>query len=162
MKKLIMIAAVGKNNELGYNEKLIWHLKEDMKFFRDQTINHHVLMGKTTFFSLPDLLENREHIILSKKNDIYIKEVSVVNSIEEFFEKSKYIDDDIYVIGGASVYKSFIDKVDEIYLTKIDDTKEADVFFPLFDEKLFRKRNIKEGCEDGINYKIIRYRRKKG
>ena len=66
--KLSIIAAIGQNNELGINNQLIWHLKKDMKFFKETTINHKIVMGRKTFESLPKLLVNREHIILTKQN----------------------------------------------------------------------------------------------
>ena len=78
MGRLILIAAVGKNGELGKNNDLIWHIKEDMKFFKEKTINHHVLMGKNTFLSLPSMLKNRTHIVLTTNKDVTYENVMYI------------------------------------------------------------------------------------
>ena len=121
MGKIIIIAAVGKNLELGKDNNLIWHIKGDMKFFKEHTINHHILMGKNTFISLPKMLTNRIHLVLSRNGDDLPSDVILLNSIEDFINYSKNIDDDIYVIGGASIYKQMIDLCDEMLLTEIDE-----------------------------------------
>lgn len=156
MKKLIIIAAIGKNRELGYKGKLIWNIKEDMKFFKENTIGHTVLMGDTTFYSLPKMLENRKHLILTFSNDKFPKDVVVLKSIDEFFDIAKEIDDDIYVIGGASIYSQFIDYADEILLTEIQDERKADVFFPKFDKNKYKNEIIDE-FNNTISFKFVRY-----
>ena len=78
MGRLILIAALGKNGELGKNNDLIWHIKEDMKFFKEKTINHHVLMGKNTFLSLPSMLKNRTHIVLTTNKDVTYENVMYI------------------------------------------------------------------------------------
>ncbi|MBQ9012259.1 MAG: dihydrofolate reductase [Bacilli bacterium] len=88
MKKLIIIAAIGKNNELGKNNDLIWHIKGDMKFFKENTINHHVVMGKNTFLSLPGMLKDRVHLVLNDDDYKFPDDVIVIRSIEEFYEKA--------------------------------------------------------------------------
>lgn len=162
MRKLIVIAAIGKNNELGKNNDLIWHIKGDMKFFKENTINHHVLMGKNTFLSLPQMLNNRVHLVLNDDNYKFPEGVITLRSIEEFYEKSKTIDDDIYVIGGASVYKQFIDKADELILTEIDDEcLDADVYFPIINYDNYKKRIIEEHNETNPSYKHVIYKKEK-
>lgn len=162
MKKLIIIASVGKNNELGKNGDLIWKIPGDMKFFKEKTIGHTILMGENTFFSLPNLLPKRKHIVLSySKKDIFPKEVTLINSLEEFNTLSKEIDDDIYVIGGASIYKQFIDKVDELYLTEIDDEcKNADVYFPEFNKNYYDIKILEKHNSSNPKYKHVLYVKK--
>ena len=162
MKKLIIIAAVGKNNELGKNNDLIWKIKGDMKFFKEKTSFHHILMGKKTFYSLPGMLPNRKHIVLTTSNDEFNKEIIVLNSIAEFDEIKNTIDDDIFVIGGASIYNQFIDSADMMYLTEIDDECiDADVYFPSFDDADYEKEIILENNESVPKYKHILYKKKK-
>lgn len=162
MNKLIIIAAVGKNLELGYKNNLIWRIKDDMKFFKKQTINHHVLMGSNTFLSLPNLLPNRTHIVLtSKPKFLYPKEVIVVNSINEFNKLKESIVDDVYVIGGGNVYSEFINDADEIILTEIDaECKEADVYFPKFKYEDYDKLIIGESKDNVPSYKHVKYTKK--
>lgn len=161
MNKLIMIAAVGKNGELGKNNDLIWHIKEDMKFFKEHTINHYILMGKNTFLSLPNLLKNRTHIVLTRSDYKFPEEVIVLKSIDEFENLRKKIDDDIYIIGGAKVYSEFIDEADMIYLTEIDSKcEDADSFFPKIKYEDYDREVLKEDSENGISFKHVLYKKK--
>jgi dihydrofolate reductase len=157
-----IIAAIGKNNELGKNNDLIWKLKGDLKFFKELTTNHVIVMGKKTFESLPKMLPNRHHIVITSSNNLN-EEVEVFNNIESFLEKYKDYKDEIFIIGGASIYKSFLEYSNKLYLTKIDEEDEnADVYFPLFDENLWSKEYISEIKEENnIKYRHVLYRRLK-
>ena len=161
MNKLIMIAAVGKNRELGYKNNLIWRLKEDMMHFKNTTINHHVLMGENTYISLEKPLPNRINMVLSNSGKKYPDDVLVFNSIEEFNNKRKDIKDDIYIIGGASIYKEFIDKCDILLLTNINDTtKFCDVYFPEFNKENYTLEVIKESKDSNPSFSIVKYIKK--
>ena len=161
MKKLIVIAAIGKNNELGKDNDLIWHIKEDMKFFKENTINHHVVMGKNTFLSLPGMLKDRVHLVLNDDDYKFPEDVIVLRSIEDFYDKVKTIDDDIYVIGGASIYKQFIDKADELILTEIDDEcLDADVYFPSIKYEHYEIKILEEHNDNIPRYRHVIYKRK--
>ena len=157
--KLSIIACVGKNLELGYNNKLIFHIKEDMKYFKDITLNHIVVMGRKTFESLPGILKDRKNIVISRNNN-FSKEVEVYASIEEFMEKYKDYQEEIFVIGGASIYKQFLNYCDKLYLTEVDKTMDADVYFPKFNKNLYEKEIVKEGENKSLKYQFTIYRRK--
>lgn len=160
MRKLIVIAAVGKNYELGKNNDLIWHIKEDMEFFKKNTLNHHVLMGKNTFLSLPKMLPNRVHMVLNDDDYKFPDDVIVMYSIGEFFEKAKDIDDDIYVIGGAYVYSEFTPLADEIILTEINEKcPDADVYFPKFDKDKYIRTVIEKHNENNLSYEFVSYKK---
>lgn len=162
--KIILIAAIGKNNELGKGNDLIWRIPEDMKFFKNTTIGNTILMGRKTFESLPGLLKDRKHIVLSKSND-FPNEVIVYSSIDDFMNDYKNREEDVYVIGGGSIYRLFIDVCDEMYLTEIDDSRDADVYFPEFDKSDFDinvlSEHIYESDNESISYKHVHYLRKK-
>lgn len=159
MTKIIIIAAIGKNGELGKNNNLIWHLKEDLKFFKEVTTNHIIVMGYNTFKSLPCLLPNRTHIVLTHQK-IEQKTVTVFNKFSDLYKFLNKIDEEIFIIGGASLYSQFLPYANEIYLTEIDaEEKEADVYFPKFDKQDFNKIVIKE-IEESVNYKFVKYQRK--
>ena len=162
MNKLILIAAIGKNKELGRNNDLIWNIKGDMKFFKERTIGHTMLMGKNTFVSLPKILPGRKHIILSKSSkSSFPKEVVVVNSLDEFDNVKKSINDDIYVIGGAKVYNEMINVADIMYLTEIDaECKDADVYFPPFKDEDWQRTILEEHLGNNPPYKHIMYKKK--
>lgn len=160
MAKLIIIAAIGQNNELGKNNNLIWKLKEDLKFFRDTTMGHKIVMGYNTFKSLPKLLPGREHIILTHR-DLKIEGVKIFNEFESLISYLKNIQEDIYIIGGASIYKLFIDYVDELLLTEIQACCiDADAYFPDFNKEEFTKEILKEVNTEDISYTHARYRKK--
>ena len=159
--KLSIIAAIGKNNELGLNNNLIWHLKGDMKFFKETTIGHTIIMGRKTFESLPQLLEERKHIVLSR-NNINIPNIEVFHTIEEFLSNYINTDEEIFNIGGASVYQSLLEYTDKIYLTEIEKTAKADAYFPTFNKKDFESEilNKKTDEKTGIKYKHVLYKRR--
>lgn len=161
MNNMAMIAAVGKNRELGRNNQLIWKFHADMKFFREHTINKDIVMGRKTFDSLPGVLPKRKHIILTH-NDLYIPGVIVFHKKEEVLKYADSLDHDIMIIGGESIYKLFIDNVDKMYLTEIDDVcKEADVFFPKFNKDEWYQNVIGNNEEDNIKFKHVEYIRKR-
>ena len=164
-----IIAAVGKNLELGKQDGLIWNLPGDLKFFKEQTINSIVVMGHNTFESLPKKLPNRKHYILTDhpieklefKNDIDgVKIYFNFNCLLEAIIKKARIKD-VYIIGGASIYKQFIEYADELILTEIHaEDKAADVYFPSFDKEHYTRQIISSNEDNGIMYDHVRYVKK--
>ena len=158
--KLSIIACVGENLELGNNNKLVFHIKEDMKYFKDITLNHIVVMGRKTFESLPSVLKDRKNVVITRSKNNFPDGVEVYSSIEEFMEKYKDYPEEIFVIGGASIYKQFLEFCDKLYLTEVNKSVEANVYFPEFNKKLYEKDIVKEGESNNLNYKFVIYRRK--
>lgn len=155
-----IIAAIGKNNELGKDNDLIWRLKNDLKFFREVTTGHTIIMGRKTFESLPKMLPNRKHIVLSSGED-FPSEVEVYKELKDLLESLKNSEEEIFIIGGGSIYKLFIDYADKLYLTEIDASyKDADTYFPTFDKENYDREVLKENEENGISYKHVLYKRK--
>lgn len=162
MNNLILIGAIGKNNELGKDNKLIWYIPDDLKFFKEITINHTVVMGYNTFISLPKLLVDRKHIVLTRKNIKLPDEVTVFNNKESVIEYAKSHNEDIFIIGGASIYEQFIDDSDKMYLTEINATDNtADVYFPKFNKKEWNQEILKEKEYNNLTFKHVLYKRKK-
>ncbi len=127
--KLISIAAAGMRNELGKDNDLLWHLPIDFKRFKTLTSHHHIIMGRKTFESFPKLLPNRVHIIITNQKDYTAKNCIVVSSIQEAIKIVKE-QEKAYVIGGGEIYKQFMPYIDEIELTRVYGTFDADTFFP--------------------------------
>lgn len=150
-----IIAAIGKNKELGYKNDLIWHLKGDMAYFKKTTLNHTVIMGRNTYESIGRELPNRENIVITSKPIDNVKTISDPSLCLSYKE-----DEEIFIIGGASVYKYFIPYADKLYLTEINDEKKADVYFPEFDYNDFNKEEIEKHIENGIEYTFVVYTRK--
>lgn len=160
MNTLTIIAAIGKNNELGYKNDLIWHLPDDLKFFREKTTGKTIVMGYNTFLSLPKLLPNRKHIVLSS-DKLDIKDVTSFNNLEDLIKFIKEIDEEVFIIGGASIYKQFIGLVDKMYLTEVEsEFKEADVYFPEFNKDEWERIELLENENNNIRFKHIEYRKK--
>lgn len=160
MKNITMIAAVGKNLELGKDNDLIWHLKEDLQFFKEHTMGKPIVMGMKTLNSLPKLLPGRKHIVLTTKNIELDPQILVVHSIDELLEKVKDYDE-VMVIGGASIYKQLLDYSDKMLLTEIDAEAPCDVYFPSFNPKEWNKKELCSHEENNIKYKHLVYTRKK-
>ena len=160
MTEIILIAAIGKNRELGKENKLIWHLKKDLKFFKDQTMNHVVVMGYKTFLSLLGPLKGRTNIVLTH-HKIEDENIIVFNDINKLEKYLKNLDEKVYVIGGESLYKIFLPEANMLLLTLIDDNlSNADTYFPFFAENKYNAEIIDEGKENNIKYKRVKYIRK--
>lgn len=159
--KFKIIAAVGKNLELGKNNGLIWSLPGDLKFFKEATIGHTVLMGKNTFESLPKVLPNRKNIVITD-TPIDNEEIEQYSSLDDFFAAYQDSKEDIFVIGGGMMYRQFIDKADDLYLTEVDDSDDsADTYFPEFNKNNYTKEIIKTGEDNGISYTHVLYKKSK-
>ncbi|HHW69405.1 MAG TPA: dihydrofolate reductase [Tenericutes bacterium] len=157
-----MIAAVGKNLEIGKDNKLLWYLPNDLPFFKKITNGKKIIMGRLTFESLPKVLPNRTHLVLTKnkiKND-EILQFSNINDLMMYINKLK--DEEVFIIGGGSVYKQFIDYADSLYITEVDKTYyNADTFFPEFNKEEFNKTIIDEYKDDLVSYQHVLYERKR-
>ena len=149
--KVSLIAALGANREIGKDNDLIWHLPKDMKFFTETTTNHFVIMGRRNYDSIPDKyrpLKDRTNVIVTRQQGFHAENCVVVNSIEEGIALAKFEGEtECFIIGGAQIYEYAIqhDLADRMYLTHIDESFEADAFFPKFDpEKWFCKEIMKQ------------------
>lgn len=131
------ILAADKNWGIGYNNRLLVSIPSDMKFFRQTTTGKVVVMGRKTLESFPNgmPLKNRTNIVLTGNQNYQVKDAVIVHSEDELMEElKKYNTDDIYVIGGESVYRMMLPYCDTVYVTKIDRAFQADTFFPNLDE----------------------------
>lgn len=160
MKNITMIAAIGRNKELGKNNDLIWHLKEDMKFFRNETMGKPIVMGMRTLESLPKLLPGRKHIVLTTHNPKLSEEVTIVHSKEELFKKIEEYDE-VMIIGGASIYSQMLEHANKLILTEIDAASPADAYFPEFNKDEWDSTIIGEHEENNIKFKHLVYTRKR-
>ena len=134
--KVSLIVAVSENGVIGKDNNLIWSLPKDIKFFRDTTLGHHVIMGRKNFESIPHKyspLPKRTNIIITRQNNYIAKDCVVVKSIKSALQIAKQNgDEEPFIIGGGQIYKIAIEKnmVDKIYLTKVHHSFNGDTFFP--------------------------------
>lgn len=159
------IVAVDSNWAIGYNNQLLVSIPADMRFFKAETTNKVVVMGKNTLESLPGgkPLPNRTNIVVALEKDYKVPGATVVNSIEEALEAVKdYNTDDVYIMGGASIYKQFLQYCDVAHVTKIDYAYRADVYFPNLDEdnEWQLVGDSEEQTYYDLEYRFLKYERK--
>ncbi len=125
-----IIVAVAENNVIGNNNKLIWHISEDLKRFKKLTTGHPVIMGRKTYESLPfKPLPKRKNIVISSQKNLKFDGAVIVNSVNKALEECKK-EKEVFICGGAEIYKLFLPLADKLYITKVHKTFEGDTFFP--------------------------------
>ncbi|MBF1533138.1 MAG: dihydrofolate reductase [Prevotella salivae] len=157
---LSLIAAVAKNRAIGYHNKLLFAIKEDMEHFKRLTMGHVIIMGRHTFESLPNgALPHRKNIVISKSQTVF-KGCTRVSSFEEALAMCQK-EAEVFVIGGEQVYKEAISQADKLYLTEIDALpKQADAFFPAYDDwQLVAKEEHKKGKSNSLAFAFSIYHR---
>lgn len=160
---LSIVVAKAKNNIIGKDNKLLWHLSDDLKRFKALTEGHTIIMGRKTFESLGRVLPNRKHIVFSNNPDFKVNDenVEVVHSllqIQEYIES----EEEAFVIGGAMMYNFLMPYVSKMYVTEIEKEFEGDAFFPRIDDKKWKEVSREKGPEDGENnfeYNYVVYRK---
>lgn len=158
MKNLYMIACVSRDGGLGKDGKLLWQIPADMRFFRETTLGHPVIMGRKTFASIGRALPGRKNLVLSRqKGDDPAVQWCDEAGLQAWLETTP---GPKFVIGGASLYQKFLPEAEIIYLTEVDGVKPADTYFPEFDKSQFERIVLKEGVDADYNYQIVKYIRK--
>lgn len=161
--RVSLIVAVSENGVIGKDNDLIWHLPKDMKFFKDTTQGHHVIMGRKNFESIPHKfrpLPNRTNIIVTRQTGYVAEDCIVVNSVEESIEVAKRNGDtEPFVIGGGEIYKVALENnlIDRIYLTRIHYTFKGDTFFPNLSEdwKVLAREDCKADEKNKYDYSFL-------
>lgn len=153
--RISIIVAVGSNNAIGKNNSLIWHLPADMKFFKGKTSGHCIITGRKNYESIPEKfrpLVNRTNIIITRQKDYYAPGTIITGSIEEAIIKAKQTgDDEIFIIGGGDIFRQSLHLADTLYITKIDQAFDADVFFPDLDPNQWKEISRVKGIRDDKN-----------
>ena len=161
---ITIIAAIAKNNALGKDNDLIWHLPADLKRFKKVTSGHHILMGRNTFESIGKPLPNRTTIIITRNKEYFKDGCLIANSIEEAIEMVEN-KDEIFIIGGAQIYKETIEKnlADRLDITLVHHEFEADVFFPEIDLTIWEEASRENFIADEKNkfdFSFVSYTKK--
>lgn len=155
--KVSMIAAIASGNRaLGKDNKLIYHIHEDLQRFKKLTSGHVVIMGRKTFESIGKALPNRINIVITRDNEYFAEGVEIVHSLDEALRLPSVAqgDNEIFVIGGGQIYQEAISKADKLYLTIVEGSPDADTFFPIFSD--FKKVVFEEEHEsNGLKYKFV-------
>lgn len=164
--RISIVVAIGKNRELGKDNQLLWHIPEDMKRFKTLTLGHPVIMGRKTFESILSILgkplPGRTNIVVTRDPSALQEKLAqfasdsfiVTSSLEEALAKAREIDDEeIHIGGGAELYNQALPFADRLYLTLVDDTQDADTFFPEYESAFTKQVGEKEEHEqEGLKY----------
>lgn len=134
--RVSIIAAIGKNRALGINNKIPWHLADDLKRFRELTTGHTVIMGRKTHESIGRPLPNRNNIVLTRTQNLEIPGCQIAHRLEDALKIASK-DNEVFVIGGEEIYRQALPKADRLYITEVHASPKADTFFPEFDERNF-------------------------
>ncbi|MFJ7725647.1 dihydrofolate reductase [Neobacillus sp. NPDC097160] len=145
------IVAMDENRAIGKNNQLPWHLPEDLKFFKRVTMGHPIAMGRKTHESIGRVLPGRENIIITRQHDYKSDECTIFNSVEEFVRYCQRKDDEIFVIGGAEIFKATFPYADRLYITYIYKSFDGDTFFPEFNLDKWELNSSEKGIKDEKN-----------
>ena len=159
MACLSLIVAIAKNRVIGVNNTLPWHLPEDLKRFRALTTGHHIIMGRKTYDSLGRLLPGRTTVIVTRNPDYQVEGAIVVHSLEAAISACGD-DNEVFLIGGAELYKDGLTLANKLYMTEIDAEYEGDAFFPEFDEAEWQVgERENHQAENGLGFSYVSYQR---
>ena len=153
--RLSIIVAIDRKRGIGKDNKLLCHISDDLKRFKSITTNHTIIMGSTTFESIGRPLPNRTNIVVAFDSDYKVDGCLVYNDLDlAISEALKNESEEVFIIGGASIYKQTIDKVDRLYLTIVDEEFDADTFFPEYNQftKVVKEEN---GIDGDYKFKFI-------
>ena len=160
---IILIAAISENNALGKDNNLLWHLPNDFKRFKEITSGHHIIMGRKTFESFPKPLPNRTHIVISRQKDYLPDGCIVVENLEKAIAVCPK-NEDLFIIGGGQIYSQSIHFADQLDITRVHHSFEADVYFPEIDSEIWELTSETFNPKDEkhlYDYTFQKYTRKK-
>ena len=152
-----LIAAIGKNRELGLNGQLVFRIKEDMQFFKAITMGHPVLMGRKTFESIGRALPGRTNFVVTSNPNLLPDGIEPVKDLRQFLESWQNSEEELFVIGGGMIYSEALPFAKHLYLTEVDATTPADTFFPAFDPSKYSRTVIKKGSENDLTFTFVKY-----
>jgi dihydrofolate reductase len=154
--RISIIAGIGKNRELGAENKLLWNIPEDMQWFREKTNGHPVIMGRKTHESIGRILPNRPNIVITRDKAYQSQGAIISTSLEDAIGKAKTFDTtEIFIIGGANVYAQAIDIADTLYLTVVDAEFNADTFFPEYTHRFKTIVSERKSKDDTYSYTFL-------
>jgi dihydrofolate reductase len=136
---ITIIVAMGLDNGIGADNQLLWHLPKDLKYFKETTTDHPIIMGRKTYESIGKPLPNRTNIVVSKRKDWFEEGILIVGSVKEALKFAKKMNENIFVIGGGNIYEQTIDLADKLQVTLVKTQSKAEVFFPKINLKVWDK-----------------------
>ena len=163
-QNISIIVAMGRQNQIGLNGTMPWHLSNDLKNFKKLTTGHPVIMGRKTFDSIGKALPNRlNFVITSKPENVIAYDVCAVKNLEQAIKKAALTDKEIFIIGGASIYRKSLDFATKIIITHVDYEGKADTFMPNINWKQWQiidKQAFKKDEKNDFDFEVITYLKK--
>lgn len=157
MSCLSIIVAVARNRVIGANNTLPWHLPEDLKRFRVLTTGHHIIMGRKTYESLNRLLPGRTTVIVTRNSNYRVAGALIANSLQQAIKLCGN-DEEVFLIGGAELYRDGLKLANKLYITEIDAAFEGDAFFPEFDKTKWQEISREDYVsEQGLPFRYMTY-----
>jgi len=167
--RISMIVAVAENLVIGKDYNLVWHLPDDMQFFKKTTANHHVIMGRKNYESIPPKwrpLPNRHNIIVTRNKNLTISGVDVVYSIDAAIQIARVAgESEVFIIGGGEIFAQSMDITNRIYYTDVKASFEGDTYFPSIDPNIWKEisrvpHSIDNKHEYAFDFVVLEKRRK--
>lgn len=157
---LSLIVAIAQNNVIGKDNKLIWHISDDLKRFKSITSCNTILMGRKTFESLPGILPNRKHVVITRdsKYTIDSDQVDIISDLDLFVKNHENSNEEVFVIGGAEIYRQLLPYCKKLYLTRVYKYFDGDAYFPEIDLSKYEieySSNKMIDKKSGIEYSFI-------
>lgn len=152
--RTVIVAAVGRNGVIGVDGRLPWHIPEDMKRFARLTMGHALVMGRATFESIGRPLPGRDNIVLTRRQGWFAEGVEVAGSFEDALQIAAAKGSDVFVAGGAEVYRMALDRADTLELTEVDAEPDGDTWFPAVDWR--RWREVTRESHPGFSFATYR------
>lgn len=159
-----LIVAMDDHRVIGKDNQLPWRLPEDLKFFKRVTMGHPIAMGRKTHESIGRLLPGRENIVITRNLSFQSEGCIVFRSIMDFVKYCKKNDDEVFVIGGAEIFKETLDQADRLYMTVLHHEFQGDTYFPEFEKEKWELHSSQKGIKDEKNpydYEFLMYERKR-
>jgi dihydrofolate reductase len=160
--RLSILVAMAKNRTIGVNNTLPWRCPEDLKHFKTLTMGHHMIMGRKTFDSIGKPLPGRTTVVVTRNNDLSISGCVIAHSLKEAIVACGS-DKEVFIVGGAELYRQALPLVDTLYITEIQQDVEGDTHFPAFDKSVWREiaREVhSQETPQPLEYHFVTYRRK--
>lgn len=157
---LSLVAAIGKNRELGYQNDLLWHLRADLQRFKKLTLGHHLIMGRKTFESIGGgrPLPGRTTVVISRSDQVAHPKVLMAKSLDQALNiVRERKESEVFICGGGQIYDLALERADKMYLTHVDYAERADVFFPYYQNLSWKEQVINEVPADRRNDFISKY-----
>jgi len=158
------LVAMDQNHVIGHKNDMPWHLPLDLKFFRELTTGHTIIMGRKTFDSIGRVLPNRENVVITRQTQDFPEGIKVIHDLNKIYEWDRaYPDEEYFVIGGGHIFEQVLPHADRMYITLIEDEFEGDTYFPQFNEDdwiLTKKEKGIKNDENPYDYYFLQYDRK--